>query len=60
MDLRLIIGRLFLALGALLVLAAFTIDAGSKPQLFGGNINLVWGIVMLAIGVVFTIASRKT
>ena len=59
MDLRLIIGRLFVAIGALLLLAAYFVPATTRSQLFGANINLAWGIVLLATGSVFSFATRK-
>ncbi len=59
MDLRLIIGRLFVAIGLLLLMAAYFVPAATRSQLFGANINLAWGIVLLATGAVFSFATRK-
>lgn len=60
MDLRLIIGRLFLVIGTLLVMAAFLTPATIRSELFGTNINLAWGLVLLLCGGVFSFSARKS
>jgi hypothetical protein len=60
LDIRLPIGLLFAILGALLVifgLATFTSDI-YKCSL-DININLIWGLVMLAFGVLMTWAGWR-
>jgi hypothetical protein len=60
MDLRLIIGRLMLAIGGLLLIASVLAPSSIKNQLYGNNLNRVWGVVLIASGLWFTfLASRK-
>jgi hypothetical protein len=60
MDLRLIIGRLFLVIGALLIMAAYLAPSSIRSELFGTNVNLAWGIVLLLCGGVFSFSARKS
>jgi len=59
MDLRLIIGRLMVAIGLLLIMAAMLIPDAIKNYLYGTNLNLAWGIVLVASGALFSFASCK-
>ncbi len=60
MDLRLIIGRLMLGIGGLLLIASVLAPNSIKNQLYGNNLNRVWGVVLIASGSWFTfLASRK-
>ena len=59
MDLRLIIGRLLIAIGALLIMAAKLAPATVRTQLYGTNLNLAWGIVLVATGFLFSMVARK-
>jgi uncharacterized protein YjeT (DUF2065 family) len=59
MDLRLIIGRLLLAIGLLLIMAAKLAPASIRTELYGTNLNLAWGVVLVASGLLFSFASRK-
>jgi hypothetical protein len=51
-DLRLPLGWLFLILGILLELAGFRPTPSSDGVRESFNINLIWGIVMIAFGLV--------
>ncbi len=59
MDLRLIIGRLMLAIGVLLIMAAKLAPTTIRTELYGTNLNFAWGAVMVASGLLFIFASRK-
>ena len=48
-DVRLPIGLLFLAIGALVAIFGL---AGAPPAPSGENIDLIWGLVMAAFGAV--------
>jgi hypothetical protein len=58
-DIRLPIGILFSLLG--LILAAYGIfgDSSLYRQSLGLNINLVWGVVLLAFGLVMLLLGRR-
>ena len=62
LDIRLPIGLLFTTLGGLLVLYGLVTHA-SQPALYerslGFNINLWWGLVMLAFGGLMIWLGRK-
>ena len=62
LDLRLPIGGLFVALGVLLAAfgVATTGDAARYARSGGLNINLWWGLVLLAVGLAFLIAARRS
>ena len=60
LDLRLPIGLLFLALGALLSVYGLVSDPAIYAVSLGINVNLWWGLVMLIFGaVMFVPALRK-
>jgi hypothetical protein len=60
LDLRLPIGLLFLLLGALLGAYGLVSDPAIYAVSLGININLWWGLVMMAFGaVMFVPALRK-
>ena len=60
LDLRLPIGLLFLALGALLSVYGLVSDPAIYAVSLGINVNLWWGLVMLVFGaVMFVPALRK-
>jgi hypothetical protein len=58
-DIRLPIGILFSLLG--LILAAYGIfgDSSLYRQSLGLNINLAWGVVLLAFGLVMLLLGRR-
>jgi len=60
MDLRLIIGRLLFVIGILLVMAAKLAPASIRSELFGVNLNLAWGIVLMASGGLFIFTAKKS
>ncbi|MDX2183266.1 MAG: hypothetical protein SFW08_04700 [Gemmatimonadaceae bacterium] len=61
LDLRVPIGGLFVALGA--VIGAFGLftagDAAMYAKSGGININLWWGVVLLVTGAAFLLAARR-
>jgi hypothetical protein len=59
LDVRLPIGLLFSALGLILAVFGAFSDRALYQQSLGVNINLIWGVVMLAFGVVMLILGRR-
>lgn len=61
LDLRLPIGALFTVLG--LVLGGYGLATHGDAALYapsaGVNVNLVWGVVMLAFGLTFLLLARR-
>ena len=59
LDLRLPIGLMFTIFGAILVWYGVTSDPAIYERSLGVNVNLWWGLVLLAFGLVmFTVAVR--
>jgi hypothetical protein len=59
LDVRLPIGLLFSMLGAVLALFGAFSDRALYQQSLGVNVNLIWGVVMLAFGgVMLTLGAR--
>ena len=59
LDIRLPIGLLFSTLGALLVgFGAFS-NKGIYERSLGINVNLAWGAVLLAFGIIMLIIGRR-
>ncbi len=52
LDIRLPIGGLFTALGLLLILYGVIGDSSVYHRSLGINVNLYWGLVMLAFGLI--------
>jgi hypothetical protein len=52
LDVRLPMGLMFVILGAVLVIVGLVTDAAVYAKSLGININLWWGLVMLALGAV--------
>jgi hypothetical protein len=52
LDLRLPIGLMFAIIGVLLVLFGLVSDRSIYQRSLGINVNLWWGLVMLAFGLV--------
>jgi hypothetical protein len=52
LDLRLPIGLMFTIMGALLALFGVASDQGIYQRSLGINVNLWWGLVLLAFGLV--------
>jgi hypothetical protein len=59
LDIRLPIGLLFGLLGALLVVSGLVSDANVFRRSLDINVNLWWGLVMLAFGVVMFLLGRR-
>ncbi len=62
LDLRLPIGLMFSIFGVMLVAYGLMSDAGIYTRSLGINVNLWWGVVLLAFGLVmlgFAIRARK-
>jgi len=51
LDLRLPIGLMFTIFGVMLTLYGFTADPAIYARSLGININLIWGIVLLAAAI---------
>ena len=58
-DLRLPLGYLFALLGALLILASFVVPAEESARPLGIDINLLWGGVLIAFGMVCLFLAKR-
>jgi uncharacterized membrane protein (UPF0136 family) len=58
-DIRLPLGILFLLLGSTLVVYGAASDATLYGQSLGINVNLYWGVVLLAFGALMFALSRR-
>jgi hypothetical protein len=54
LDIRLPIGILFAVIGATLTVFGITSDPAVYVRSLGHNVNVWWGVVLLAFGVTFT------
>jgi hypothetical protein len=60
LDVRVPLGLLFLVLGIILVVYGFAADPIIYTQhSLGQNVNLFWGVVFAAFGVVMLLLSRR-
>lgn len=60
LDIRLPLGMIFLALGAILAgYGAATHGSAMYAKSLGVNINLIWGGLMLIFGAVMVLAARR-
>lgn len=59
LDLRWPVGLLFTLLGALLVVFGLTSDPAIYVRSLGVNVNLWWGVVMMAFGLVMIGLARR-
>jgi hypothetical protein len=59
LDIRLPIGGLFTVLGVLLTAQGLLAPASANARALGHNVNLGWGLVLLAAGVVFLVLARR-
>ncbi len=62
LDLRLPIGMMFTLLGAILVVYGLASDRAIYARSLGINVNLWWGLVLLAFGAVmlfFALRARR-
>ena len=58
-DIRLPLGILFLLLGSTLIVYGAVSDASLYRQSLGINVNLYWGVVLLAFGALMFTLSRR-
>jgi hypothetical protein len=58
LDIRLPIGGLFIALGLLLALYGIFGDSNIYHRSLGINVNLGWGVVLLAFGLIMATMAR--
>ena len=59
LDLRLPLGLLFVLLGAILAGYGLVADPAIYARSLGLNVNLGWGLCVLALGVVFLALARR-
>jgi hypothetical protein len=59
LDIRLPIGGLFSILGVLLAGYGLVSDRGIYVRSLGINVNLWWGVALLAFGVVMVVLGRR-
>jgi hypothetical protein len=59
LDIRFPIGALFTLLGVLLVISGLMADDIHLERSLGHNLNLWWGLAVLAFGVVMLLLSRR-
>ena len=59
-DIRLPLGGLFLLLGAILLIYGAVSDPSLYQQSLGINVNLYWGVVLLAFGALMFALSRHS
>ena len=59
LDIRLPIGALFTLLGLLLAGFGLASDSSLYQRSLGTNVNLIWGMVVLAFGVVMLLLGRR-
>lgn len=57
-DIRANIGLILTIIGALILFTGLTVKP-SLPALHGLNINLIWGLVTIAVGILFLIIYFK-
>jgi len=59
LDIRLPIGLLFTTLGVLLAVYGVTSDPAIYQRSLGHNVNLVWGLALIAFGVAMFVFGRR-
>ncbi len=59
LDIRLPMGMLFTIIGVLLTVYGAISDRSMYQRSLGYNVNLVWGLVLLAFGVLMFVLGRK-
>lgn len=59
LDIRLPIGYMFSLVGVLLVLAGFIGDKAEHQRSLGININLYWGLFLIAFGAVMLVMAFR-
>ena len=59
LDIRVPIGALFTLLGLILVVYGVTADVSIYARSLGHNVNLWWGLVLVAFGVACLLLARR-
>ena len=59
MDIRKPIGSMFSILGFILVVSGFIQNADDLKKSLGWNMNLYWGLVMIAFGIMMLVLARR-
>lgn len=59
LDIRWPIGLMFLSLGAVLVAYGLLSDPAIYTQSLNVNVNLIWGAVLMAFGLVMALLGRR-
>ena len=59
-DIRLPLGALFSSLGLILIVYGLVGDSSRYQQSLGVNVNLYWGIVLLAFGLLMFALGRRS
>jgi hypothetical protein len=59
LDIRLPMGMLFSILGVLITGYGVVADRAIYEKSLGYNVNLVWGIVLLAFGIIMLMLGRR-
>jgi hypothetical protein len=59
LDIRLPIGMLFTLIGLILTGYGLVSDPSVYEHSLGYNVNLIWGVVVLAFGIVFLVLGRR-
>jgi len=59
-DIRLPIGALFTVLGSILTVYGLLSDKSLYERSLGINVNLQWGLVTLAFGIVMVLLGRRS
>lgn len=58
LDIRTPIGLMFVLIGLLLTVHGLTADPAIYKASLGHNLNLIWGLVMIAVGVALFASER--
>jgi hypothetical protein len=58
LDIRWPIGYMFVIIGAVLAVYGLLSDATIYEQSLGMNVNLIWGVILAAFGIVMLLLAR--
>ncbi len=58
LDIRIPIGAMFALLGAILTVYGLISDPGIYQRSLGMNVNLWWGIILLAFGIIMLLLAK--
>lgn len=59
LDIRIPLGMMFTVIGTLLTGYGLVADRAIYARSLGINVNLIWGVVLLAFGVAFVVSGRR-